>query len=199
MTDRFPYIVEMISQFFLNNVNSFILDCEVVAVDFNGKIQNFQTLTNRSRKNVELSSITIPIRIFVFDLMYLNGEVDILNSNYHLIYLLFNLILFFLKKKSLLKKPLRERRELLKTKFTEIPNRFTYVNHIESSDPEEIYSFFKESLEFGCEGIMIKILDYLPKSLENKTRMNLLASYEPGSYNIIYKLVCILFYVSYLY
>ncbi|CAI2162635.1 5366_t:CDS:2 [Funneliformis geosporum] len=154
MTDRFPDIVEMVPQFCMNNVESFILDCEVVAVELDGKIRNFQALTNRSRKNVELSSISIPIRILAFDLMYLNGE-------------------------SLLKKPLRERRDFLRTKFTEIPNRFTYVNHIESSDPEEIHSFFKESMEFGCEGIMVKVLDDPPKSLKSKTRMNLLSSYEP--------------------
>jgi DNA ligase-1 len=77
MTDRFPDIVEMIPQICSNNVNSFILDCEIVAIDSEGIIQNFQTLTNRSRKNVTLSSITIPIRIFSFDLMYLNGEVSI--------------------------------------------------------------------------------------------------------------------------
>jgi DNA ligase 1 len=84
-----------------------------------------------------------------------------------------------------LKRPLRNRRELLRTKFTEIPNRFTYVNHIESSDPEEIHLFFKESMEFGCEGIMVKVLDDSSKNLENKTRTNLLASYEPGLYNIV--------------
>ncbi len=77
MTERFPDIVELIPQICLNNVNSFIMDCEIVAVDSKGKIQNFQTLTNRSRKNVKLSSITIPICIFGFDLMYLNGEVNI--------------------------------------------------------------------------------------------------------------------------
>lgn len=85
-----------------------------------------------------------------------------------------------------MKRSLRERRELLRTKFTEIKNRFTYVNHIESSDPEEIHLFFKESIEFGCEGIMIKVLDDSPKNLENKTRMNLLASYEPGLYDIVH-------------
>ena len=95
-----------------------------------------------------------------------------------------------------MKKILRERRELLRTKFTKIQNRFTYVNHIESSDPEEIHLFFKESMEFGCEGIMIKVLDDSSKNLENKTRMNLLSSYEPGLYNIIvllFKLLLIAF------
>ncbi|RIA96342.1 ATP-dependent DNA ligase [Glomus cerebriforme] len=154
MTDKFPDVVKLIPQICLNNVNSFILDCEIVAINPEGIIQNFQTLTNRSRKNVELSSITIPIHIFAFDLMYLNGE-------------------------SLLKKSLRERRELLRARFAEIPNRFTYVNHIETLDPEEIHLFFKESIEFGCEGIMIKILDDPPNNLENKIRMNLLTSYEP--------------------
>jgi DNA ligase-1 len=87
-----------------------------------------------------------------------------------------------------LKKSLRERRELLRTKFTEIKNRFTYVSHIESSDPEEIHLFFKESIEFGCEGIMIKVLDD-SLNLENKTRMNLLASYEPGLILYIYIII----------
>lgn len=77
MTERFPDVVELIPQICLNNVDSFIMDCEIVAIDSEGIIQNFQTLTNRSRKNVKLSSITIPICIFAFDLMYLNGEVSI--------------------------------------------------------------------------------------------------------------------------
>ena len=91
MTNRFPDIVEMIPRICLNNVNSFILDCEIVATDSKGVIQNFQTLTNRSRKNVKLSSITIPIRVFAFDLMYLNGKV----SNIYILFIFenyFNLI-----------------------------------------------------------------------------------------------------------
>jgi len=42
MTERFPDIVELIPQICLNNVNSFIMDCEIVAVDSKGKIQNFR-------------------------------------------------------------------------------------------------------------------------------------------------------------
>lgn len=75
MTEKFPDIVQIIPRIRNKNVNSFIMDSEVVAIDENGCMQNFQILSNRSRKNVELSSISIRICVFAFDLMCLNGEV----------------------------------------------------------------------------------------------------------------------------
>ncbi|CAG8447623.1 8042_t:CDS:10 [Ambispora gerdemannii] len=154
ITEKYPDIVDIIPKTRKDSITSFILDAEVVAVGENGKIENFQKLSNRSRKNVTLSLITIPICIFAFDLMYLNEE-------------------------PLLKKSLRERRDLLETRFNQIPNKFAFVKHIESSSEEEIHEFFRESIEAGCEGIMVKVLDEPPRSLDIKTRMNFLASYEP--------------------
>ncbi|CAG8591637.1 11178_t:CDS:2, partial [Diversispora eburnea] len=147
-------IVQIIPKIRNKNVNSFIMDSEVVAIDEDGNLQNFQALSNRSRKNVKLSSISVRVCIFVFDLMYLNGE-------------------------PLLKSSLRHRLELLRNNFLQIPNYFEFVKQIESSDPEEIQEFFKNSTEMGCEGIMVKVLDDPPLSLEKNQRMNLLASYEP--------------------
>ncbi|CAJ0865211.1 9058_t:CDS:2 [Entrophospora sp. SA101] len=177
ITDKYPDIVEVIPKICSKDVDSFILDSEVVAIDSKGGLQNFQTLANRSRKNVDLESITVSVCIFAFDLMHLNG-------------------------KSLLKSSLRDRRDLLQKNFIQIPERFTFVNQIESSDPEEILDFFKQSKSFPCEGIMIKLLDNndnsgddgdnnssecgtnsssksLTGDLKIKRTLNLLATYEP--------------------
>ena len=56
---------------------SFILDSEIVAIDHDtGSIKTFQELSNRARKNVKLEDVNVPVCVFAFDLMYLNGEVS---------------------------------------------------------------------------------------------------------------------------
>ena len=63
----------------LANVDSFIIDAEVVAIDpYDGSLKSFQELSNRARREVNLSDVKISVCVFAFDLMYLNGEVSIL-------------------------------------------------------------------------------------------------------------------------
>lgn len=188
MTDKYPDLVALIPQIRGEGVDSFIMEGEVVAVDANsGELKNFQTLTNRARKDVAIGSISIQVCLFAFDLMYINGE-------------------------SLLNRPFRERRELLRSLFVEVPNRFTWVKSLDatSQDSETVLEFFKTALENKCEGIMVKVLDNLstlpmevdtsgpdtgggtdngssrakPKSLEDEKkaksrRKPVLATYEP--------------------
>jgi DNA ligase-1 len=73
-------------------------------------------------------------------------------------------LLMFLNGESLLNRPFRERRELLRSLFTEVPNRFTWVKSIDatSQDSESVLEFFKSATDIKCEGIMVKILDNLP-------------------------------------
>ncbi|KAM3513630.1 hypothetical protein MY11210_002736 [Beauveria gryllotalpidicola] len=140
MTDKYPDLVELVPKIRGDGVSSFIMEGEVVAVDSaSGELKNFQALTNRARKDVEIGSITVQVCIFSFDLMYLNGQ-------------------------SLLERPFRERRELLRSLFIEVPNRFTWVKSLNatSSESETVLSFFKSATESKCEGIMVKILDNLP-------------------------------------
>ncbi|KAM3543571.1 hypothetical protein ARSEF1564_003518 [Beauveria bassiana] len=140
MTDKYPDLVELVPKIRGDGVSSFIMEGEVVAVDSaSGELKNFQALTNRARKDVEIGSITVQVCIFSFDLMYLNGQ-------------------------SLLERPFRERRELLRSLFIEVPNRFTWVKSLDatSSESESVLSFFKSATESKCEGIMVKILDNLP-------------------------------------
>ncbi|KAH6721267.1 DNA ligase-like protein I [Leptodontidium sp. MPI-SDFR-AT-0119] len=140
MTDKYPDLVALIPKIRGEGVSSFIMEGEVVAVDRNsGDLKTFQTLANRARKDVAIGSVKVEVCLFSFDLMYLNGE-------------------------SLLDRPFRERRELLRGLFTEVPNQFTWVKSIDatSQDSETVLEFFKSATDIKCEGIMVKILDNLP-------------------------------------
>ncbi|KAH6615942.1 hypothetical protein B0J18DRAFT_292672 [Chaetomium sp. MPI-SDFR-AT-0129] len=141
MTDKYPDLVALVPKIRGDGVDSFILEGEVVAVDrATGDLKNFQTLTNRARKDVAIGAVTIDVCLFAFDLMYLNGQ-------------------------SLLEQPFRRRRDLLRSLFVEIPHHFTWVKSLDatSQDSERVLEFFKCALGTKCEGIMVKILDNLPQ------------------------------------
>ncbi|KAL9639371.1 MAG: hypothetical protein Q9164_000953 [Protoblastenia rupestris] len=140
MTDKYPDLVALVPQIRGESVGSFILEGEVVAIDQeSGDLKAFQTLTNRAKKDVAISAIKVDVCLFSFDLMYLNGE-------------------------SLLDRPFRERRSLLRSLFVEIPNRFTWVKNIDatSAESETVLEFFKSATDIKCEGIMVKVLDNVP-------------------------------------
>ncbi|KAH6637703.1 hypothetical protein C7974DRAFT_390069 [Boeremia exigua] len=140
MTDKYPDLVALVPKIRGEGVSSFILEGEVVAVDReSGELKTFQTLANRARKDVLIGAVTIDVCLFAFDLMYLNGE-------------------------ELLSRPFRERRDMLRSLFVEIPHHFTWVKSLDatSADTEIVSDFFKSALELKCEGIMVKVLDNLP-------------------------------------
>ncbi|EQL01239.1 hypothetical protein G6O67_001227 [Ophiocordyceps sinensis] len=140
MTDKYPDIVELVPRIRGEGVSSFIMEGEVVAVDREtGALKNFQALTNRARKDVAIDAIKIDVCLFSFDLMYLNGQ-------------------------PLLNRPFRERRELLRSLFVEIPHHFAWVKSLDatSADSETVLEFFKSATDSKCEGLMVKILDNLP-------------------------------------
>lgn len=57
-------------------MTSFIVDAEIAAIDpITSAVRTFQELSHRSKKAVELGAVKIRVGVFVFDLMYLNGEV----------------------------------------------------------------------------------------------------------------------------
>ncbi|GAA5921320.1 hypothetical protein JCM3775_002989 [Rhodotorula graminis] len=124
-----------------DQLNSFIIDCEVVAIDpQTGAFKTFQELSYRSRKDVELGDIKVRVGIYCFDLMYLNGE-------------------------SLLSAPFRQRRSLLHANFPPLAPadpRFAKWELIPScmdNDPAAVKAFFNEALGMRAEGIMVKLLD----------------------------------------
>ncbi|TKY88995.1 hypothetical protein EX895_002236 [Sporisorium graminicola] len=122
-------------------ITSFIMDAEVVAMDLEGRLLPFQTLANRSRKDVNLHDIKVKVGVFAFDLMYLDGD-------------------------SLLKSSFRTRRNLLHTLFPALSPqnpliaRFAHVRSCESTDADDVARFFAQAQEYKCEGIMVKSLDH---------------------------------------
>lgn len=158
MTEKYPDLVALVPKIRGEGVESFILEGEVVAVDDStGELKPFQTLAGRERKNVDLGTISIKVCLFAFDLMYMNGQ-------------------------ELLSRPLRERRELLLTKFTSIHQTFTWVQSLDatSSNAISIREFFKSALTSRCEGIMVKVLDNITDPQKPTRRGKpLLATYEP--------------------
>ncbi|KAG9545369.1 ATP-dependent DNA ligase, partial [Aureobasidium melanogenum] len=140
MTDKYPDLVALVPKIRGEGVESFILEGEVVAVDREtGALLPFQTLSNRARKDVVITSVTVDVCLFSFDLMYLNGE-------------------------GLMDRPFRERRSLLRSLFIELPHHFTWVKSIDatSADVETISDFYKQAINDKCEGFMAKVLDNLP-------------------------------------
>ncbi|KAL8136494.1 hypothetical protein V2J09_002495 [Rumex salicifolius] len=134
-TEKFPDVVLAASRFKKPSISSFVMDCEVVAIERGkNKILPFQTLSTRARKNVVLSEIKVEVCIFAFDLLYLNG-------------------------KSLLQDQLDVRRKLLYESFVEEPGYFQFATAITSSDLEEIQKFLEASVDGSCEGLIIKTLN----------------------------------------
>ena len=107
----------------------------------------FQVLSTRARKDVAISDITVQVIYCAFDLMFLNGH-------------------------SLLSYSLAERRKLLHACFMSIPNKFTFAQSFVSSDVEEISTFLNESVNGGCEGLMVKVLEG-PESIYEPSRRSL--------------------------
>ncbi|KAL0343398.1 UNVERIFIED_CONTAM: DNA ligase 6 [Sesamum angustifolium] len=149
-TLRFPDLVDIIKDCCLHATDTFILDAEVVAIDRrNSKLMSFQELSSRERGSkdslIALDKIKVDICIFVFDIMFANGE-------------------------QFLDLPLRQRRQYLKDLFgEEKPGYFEYAREItvgsEDADVKNeatlnrMNSFLNDAIHSSCEGIMVKSLD----------------------------------------
>lgn len=134
-TLKYPDIIRWLPDAMAAGTSSFIVDSEVVAWDrASGKILPFQVLSTRARKNVDEGEVTVQVALFVFDLLYINGE-------------------------SLLRQTLRQRRERLHAAFTPLDGRLFFATHKEMRDPEEIQEYLMESVRGNCEGLMVKTLD----------------------------------------
>ncbi|KAJ8762064.1 hypothetical protein K2173_006666 [Erythroxylum novogranatense] len=134
-TGKFPDVVATISRLKKSSVNSFILDCELVAYDREKeKILPFQVLSTRARKNVVLTDIKVDVCIYAFDMLYLNGQ-------------------------PLIQEQLEIRRERLYDSFDQEPGHFQFATTITSNDVEEIQNFLDAAVDASCEGLIIKTLN----------------------------------------
>ncbi|MFA5654587.1 MAG: ATP-dependent DNA ligase [Desulfomonilia bacterium] len=129
MTGNFPDIAEALRERL--NAEDAIIEGECVAVDSEGGMMPFQTVTHRRRKHGMADAVNeYPVNIFMFDLLYLNGR-------------------------DLTTLPYTERRELLAESF-DISGKVRLSNMMVVRGTDEAEAFFEDALRARCEGIMAK-------------------------------------------
>ena len=151
VTESLPEIAEAVK----NNVKveEAILEGEVIAVDDEGHPLPFQHLMRRFKRVHEVEDMTeaIPVKLFLFDILYLNGQ-------------------------SLIALPYTQRRQILAENAGEIP----LIKQIITGNVEEAEQFLKEAISAGHEGLMAKKIDsdYVP-GIRGKRWLKIKPTLEP--------------------
>ena len=130
ITHHYPDVVEMVRAHV--RAEEAILEGEIVAVNpETGEMLPFQELMHRRRKyEVEKAMEMYPVNVFLFDLLYVDGE-------------------------SMLEKPYPERRKRLEEVVEQTEYfKLSHAKYVE--DPRELEKFFEQAISEGCEGIMCK-------------------------------------------
>jgi len=141
VTKQFPELVEYVKECVKARVCA--IEGEMLGFDSNtGKPMPFQFLSQRIKRKYEIEKMVkeIPIQVNLFDIVYLNG-------------------------KSLFDKPLELRRKSLKGIIKPRPGKFQIAKQLVTKDLKEAEKFYKEALQAGQEGLIVK---------------NLEAKYQPG-------------------
>ncbi|XP_065353538.1 DNA ligase 1 [Cloeon dipterum] len=134
-TSKYPDLVSRIGSQIESYVEDCILDCEAVAWDRESeKILPFQVLSTRKKKDANESEIKIQVCLFVFDLLYINGE-------------------------PLVRSPLNERRNKLKEIIKEVPGQLKLADGLDTDSLEEVQAYLELSIKGNCEGLMVKTLE----------------------------------------
>ena len=141
MTNMFPELIAgALKQI---KAESAILDSEALAYNPDSEeFLPFQETTKRRRKyNIEEVAKTLPLKAFIFDILYKNG-------------------------KSLINTPLKERLKILNETIQEDPSASSGQVLIPSktqeiSDPKTLSLMLEDSISKGLEGVVIKKIDSL--------------------------------------
>jgi len=131
LTENFRDIADALAEQFSGTET--IIEGECVSVGNDGKMLPFQNVTHRRRKHgMDAALEKYPVRIFMFDMLYLDGR-DMTVEGYV------------------------ERRNILEKSFamTDVV-QMANMRIVDTSEGAE--AFFDEALEDGCEGIMAKSL-----------------------------------------
>lgn len=139
VTEQFPDVVQYVRE--CVKAEEVIIDTETVGIDKNtGKFLPFQRISRRIKRKYDIYQMMreIPVVVFVFDIIYINGE---------------NLIF----------KPLKERWKILKKIIEEKEGEIKLAESIITNSDEEADKFYQEAISKGLEGVMFKNLNAIYK------------------------------------
>ena len=146
LSKKYPDILEKLPNWVKKGTKSFVLDCETVAWDVEKKsVLPFQQLMTRKKKDVKSEDVKVKVCVFAFDLLFLNGE-------------------------ALVKRPFRERRDLMYGAIEEVEGEFSFAKFGNAREIEEIQNLLEESIKASCEGLMVKMLDGVESHYEPSRR-----------------------------
>lgn len=130
VSTMFPELIDITKQLDFTEV---IFDSEAVAYHpQTGKILPFQEMITRRRKHhIEQAAQTTPLKFYIFDLLYLDGQ-QFLNT------------------------PLINRQEQLRILISKNLPQAELPPTIITSDPQQLHQFHQEQLALGLEGVVVK-------------------------------------------
>jgi len=135
VTEQFPEVVECVKKYV--DEKKVVLDSESVGYSKKtGKYLPFQSISQRIKRKygIEKMSEEMPVEVNVFDIINYRG-------------------------KSVANKPLFERKKMLEKIVKNAPKKIVLAKSIITDKEKEVEDFYKEALELGNEGLMIKKLD----------------------------------------
>src|SRR6266540_459179 len=129
ITDRVPEVVEAVTAL---PAGSLVLDGEVIALREDGRPQPFQVTAGRVGSKLDVATVrrAVPLSLFAFDLLHLDGE-------------------------DLLDRPGSERQAAL----AKVVPEALRVPRVVTADPAIAAAFLQDALARGHEGVVVKSLD----------------------------------------
>ena len=134
LLDMSPMFPELITAFEQYDVEQLIVEGEAIVFDpKTGSFVPFQETVKRKRKHgIKEAAEELPLQLFLFDLLYLNGH-------------------------ELINKPHEERRKKLEALIKKNPSEVVkIIPEVEIHSTHELEDFFLENITGGLEGIMVK-------------------------------------------
>jgi DNA ligase 1 len=133
VSDMFPELAAVVEQV---QCQRCVLDSEAVGVELStNKILPFQATITRKRKHeIAQSAQAVPIRFFVFDVMYIDQT-------------------------ELISLPLSQRKQRLLEVVPRNSSVVRVATYITTSDADELHRFHEEQLALGLEGAVMKQID----------------------------------------
>ncbi|MBS7629903.1 ATP-dependent DNA ligase [Candidatus Bathyarchaeota archaeon] len=131
ITEQFPDVAKHLRDSLM--IREAILEGECVAVDPNtGDMLPFQMVSQRRGRKYDVEKMMgeVPVKVFLFDLLYIDG------LDYTL-------------------KPYPERREML-TKIIRPSEHVAISGQLVTENPQEIEGYMEKAISEGCEGLMLK-------------------------------------------